>query len=223
MRPDISVIVFAFDEAEGLASMLAELNEFLAQATFTSEVVFVDDGSTDATAEIARHVLPEAKHIRHPRNLGIGAALKSGALACEGERITFLPADGQIPPATLAALHAASRDRDVAFSVYGSRRDDGAHRKLLSLAVRSMIAMAHGVRIRSDGPYMIRRELFDPSQLEADSFFLNFEVPIRAAAAKLRAVEVVSDCRPRAHGRSKSANLRTIVRVARDLVGLRLR
>jgi hypothetical protein len=108
----------------------------------------------------------------------------------------------------------------VVFSVYDDRRDDGSHRKFLSLAVRSMIALAHGVRIRSDGPYMMRRELFDPSQLEADSFFLNFEVPIRAAASKLRTAEVKSDCRPRAHGRSKSANLRTIARVARELIGL---
>jgi dolichol-phosphate mannosyltransferase len=223
VRPEVSVIVFAYDEAESVASMLSELSRFLEQAPFTSEIVFVDDGSTDATAEIARRVLPDAIHVRHLNNRGMGAALKSGVLACEGERITFLPADGQIPPETIAALHAASRDRDAAFSVYGSRRNDGVRRKLLSFAVRAMIAAAHGVRIRSDGPYMIRRELFDPAQLEADSFFLNFEVPIRAAAAKLRVAVVESDCRPRAHGHSKSANLRTIARVARDLIGLRLR
>jgi dolichol-phosphate mannosyltransferase len=223
MRPDVSIIVFAFDEAEGLESMLRELSAFLERATFTSELVFVDDGSTDATPELARRVLPDAKHIRHPRNRGIGAALKSGSLACTGDFISFLPADGQIPPETIGALHAASRDRDVIFSVYEDRRDDGPHRKLLSFAVRSMIALAHGVRIRSDGPYMIRRELFDPAQLEADSFFLNFEVPIRAATSRLRTAEVRSDCRRRAHGHSKSANLRTVVRVGRDLIGLRLR
>lgn len=222
MSAEVSVIVLAYDEAGSVESMLRELVRFLEGAPFSSEIVFVDDGSRDGTGEIARRVLPSAVHVRHEANRGIGAALKSGVRAATGRLVTFLPADGQIPPATLGTLHDASDDRDVVFSVY-PRRDDGPHRALLSLSVRAMIALTHGVRIHSDGPYLIRRELFDPEQLEADSFFLNFEVPIRAAKAGLRAAVVESECRPRAHGRSKSANLRTIARVGRELLASKMR
>lgn len=223
MTPDVSIVIFAWNEAEGLEGFLRELEAFVARAPFSVEVIFVDDGSSDGTGEIAKRVMPSAIHLRHETNRGIGAALKTGAGAASGAFLTFLPADGQIPPETVATLFSATPEKDVVFSVYDGRRDDGAHRSLLSFGVRALIAILHGVHMRSDGPYMIRRELFDPAQLEADTFFLNFEVPIRATAAKLRTATVPSDCRPRAHGASKSANLRTIARVARDLFALRLR
>ena len=85
------------------------------------------------------------------------------------------------------------------------------------------IATQHGVRMRSDGPYLFRRELFIPEQLKPDTFFLNFEFPIRVLAARRRSRNVVIQCRPRRAGSSKSTGWRRIAGVGKELIELRVR
>jgi len=102
-------------------------------------------------------------------------------------------------------------------------RDDGLHRKILSAGVRALILMIHGVRMRSDGPYLFRHALFDADQLVPDTFFLNFEFPIRMFGSEVPATVVTIKCRPRRSGHSKSTGLKRIYGVAQDLIELRIR
>ena len=224
--PDLSVIMFAFNEEANIAPVLTELRTWLAEHEPRAEIVFVDDGSSDQTSAEAANALEGAAHqlLRHETNRGIGAALKTGVRAAKGEWVTFLPADGQIAPDAIGTLRAAaSRERaDVVFSVY-DHRDDGLHRKILSAGVRSLILLVHGVRMRSDGPYLFRHELFDPDKLVPDTFFLNFEFPIRMLGARIPAAVVTIECRPRRSGHSKSTGLKRIIGVAQDLLDLRVR
>lgn len=224
--PDLSIVVFAYNEGENVVPVLRELARFLDAHEPDSEIVFVDDGSRDDTAARAREALQgrRAQVLTHAQNRGIGAALKTGVGAASGRWVTFLPADGQIEPQAIASLRAAAAAHhvDAVFSVY-DQRDDGLDRKLLSFGVRALIALVHQVVMHSDGPYLFRRSLFDPEQLAPDTFFLNFEFPIRVASAGLPASTVTIRCRPRRAGVSKSASLDRIAGVARDLLALRVR
>ena len=225
MPPDLCVVVLAYDEEENVGPVLAELGAWLDVHEPSSEIVVVDDGSRDATAARAEAALRgrRGKVVRHAHNRGIGAALKTGVRATEAPWVTFMPADGQIEPEAIGTLRAAAHAGiDVVFSVYDDR-NDGLDRKLLSLGVRALIALVHQVVVHSDGPYLFRRSLFDPEQLQPDTFFLNFEFPIRVMGAGLPRSTVTIRCRPRRAGRSKSASLRRIAGVARDLVALRVR
>ncbi|MGB5547531.1 MAG: glycosyltransferase family 2 protein [Polyangiales bacterium] len=223
---ELSVIIFAFNEEANIAPVLLELRNWLSSNEPSAEIVFVDDGSSDGTSAEASKALAGAPHqlIRHESNRGIGAALKTGVRAAKGTWVTFLPADGQIAPDAIGTLRdAAARDRsEVVFSVY-DHRDDGLHRKILSAGVRALIFLVHGVRMRSDGPYLFRRPLFDADQLVPDTFFLNFEFPIRILGAGVPTTVVTIACRPRRSGQSKSTGLKRIVGVAQDLLELRLR
>ncbi len=225
-RDDLSIVVFAFDEEENIAAVLGELRAWLAQHEPDAELVFVDDGSRDRTRDEAARALAGMRSVilRHERNRGIGAALKTGVAAASGAFVTFLPADGQIAPEAVRTLRDAqrARDADVVLSVY-DHRDDGLDRKVLSAGVRALITLVHGVRLHSDGPYLFRRALFVPAQLPPDTFFLNFEFPIRVLAAGLRVATVTIACRPRRAGASKSTGLRRVAGVARDLLELRVR
>jgi dolichol-phosphate mannosyltransferase len=220
------VIVFAFNEAENIAPVLGELCEWLRLHEPSAEVIFVDDGSTDATAGEAERALAPVPHrvLRHARNRGIGAALKTGVGAARAPWVTFLPADGQIGPEAIGTLRAAAAAEraDVVFSVYADR-DDGATRKVLSFGVRALVRAIHGVTLRCEGPYLFRRTLFRPEQLPSDSFFLNFEFPIRVLVGHAPTTVVTIACRPRRAGHSKSAKLRTIAIVARELLAFRVR
>ena len=112
--PDLSVIVFAFNEEENIAPVLLELRDWLSKHEPSWEIVFVDDGSSDGTSTEASRALAGGPHqlLRHDGNRGIGAALKTGVRSAKGEWVTFLPADGQIAPDAIGSLRdAAARDR----------------------------------------------------------------------------------------------------------------
>lgn len=223
----LSLVVFAYNEAENVPTVLPEILAWLRTTGEDHELVFVDDGSTDGTLAAARAVLgddPRYRAFSGGTNRGIGAALKAGVASATKPWVTFLPCDGQIPPGELDTLLAAARRApvDVVFSVYKDR-DDGLHRTLLSAGVRGLIRAVHGVSLRSDGPYLFRRARFSPRELVPDSFFLNFEFPIRVLRAGLPHDTVAISCVPRRAGRSKSAKLKTVAVIARDLVGLKLR
>ena len=222
-----SVVVFAFHEAENVPTVLREIHAWLRAKGPEHELIFVDDGSTDGTLAAAREVLagdPRATAFSLGANRGIGGALKAGVASATQPWVTFLPCDGQIPPEELDVLLAEAErsDADVVFSVYRDR-DDGLLRKVFSAGVRGMIRAVHGVTMRSDGPYLFRRELFSARELVPDTFFLNFEFPIRAMQRRVRSSVVTIECVPRRAGQSKSAGWRTVYRVGRDLLDLKRR
>jgi glycosyltransferase involved in cell wall biosynthesis len=225
--PSVSIIVFAFNEAENVGPVLSELRSWLSANEPSAQIVLVDDGSSDGTLAAAKTAL-EGMHstcLRHDKNRGIGAALKTGVKACEAPWVTFMPADGQIEPMAIGTLLSAARKNrnvDLVLSTYADR-DDGAFRKVLSFSVRALVFAVHGVNLRSDGPYLFRREQFVPEALPPDTFFLNYEFPIRILASGKLAARVVIHCRKRFAGVSKSTGIKRIVGVARDLVDLRVR
>ncbi len=228
----LSVVVFAYNEAETVEPVLRELLAWLGDHEPDAQVVFVDDGSTDGCGALARAVLehdsphPSAQHVtvRHSTNRGIGAALKTGVRHAHGSWVTFLPADGQVPPQALQRLRqrASEASCELVLSTY-EQRDDGRHRKVLSWGMRGLIGLVHQVRIRSEGPYLFRRSLFQEEQLLSDSFFLNFEFPIRAVRAGISTAQVRIPCRQRLGGVAKSAAAKPILHVTSDLLLMRMR
>lgn len=104
--PEISVIVPVHNEADNIAELSAEIVSALrGQASF--EIVFVDDGSTDATAaELVRvaAVHPEVRPISHDRKSGQSIAVASGVMAARGRTIVTIDGDGQNDPAFILPL-----------------------------------------------------------------------------------------------------------------------
>ena len=96
----ISVILPAKNEAEGLRRTLPALARVLPEA----EIIVVDDGSTDETAEVARAA--GARVLSSPYSMGNGAAIKRGARAAQGDVLVFMDADGQHDPEDIPGLLA---------------------------------------------------------------------------------------------------------------------
>lgn len=93
---EVSVVIPAYNEAGAIGECLESLLATLGEAAFSHEVIVVDDGSTDGTAERVREV-EGVKLLEHKRNRGYGAALKTGIRQAQGEIIVIADADGTYP------------------------------------------------------------------------------------------------------------------------------
>ena len=115
-RVNVSVVLPAFNEEEGIAGVLEDIHKVLKGDGRTDgedyEVVVVDDGSEDATAELAEDA--GARVLRHPVNVGYGKSLLTGFAAARFDWILMLDADGSYPPEDLLKLLAYAPDIDMA-------------------------------------------------------------------------------------------------------------
>lgn len=124
MSTELSVVIPAYREAERLGESLARILRYLASRGGSYEVVVVDDGSPDATAEVARGFASSGvRLLRHPQNRGKGAALRTGVLATAGDRVLLTDADLSTPIEELERLEARLPTSEV---VLGSRAVAGA-------------------------------------------------------------------------------------------------
>lgn len=132
--PDLSVVVPAYNEVGRLEPTLAGIGRYLADRRGTAEVIVVDDGSTDGTAEAAEAFathLPGLQVIRQPENRGKGAAVRTGMLAATGRQRLFLDADGSTAVSELDRLLAAAARRrttpDIVIGSIGVRGREVTH------------------------------------------------------------------------------------------------
>jgi len=104
-RCAVSIVIPVFNEARVLEAVLGKIRALdLAQA----ETIVIDDGSTDGSAEVALNA--GASVIRHPYNIGNGAAVKTGIRAARGDLIVLMDGDGQHKPEDIPKLLAAAPD-----------------------------------------------------------------------------------------------------------------
>ena len=152
LHPLLSVVIPALNEEDGIADIVQRVfavEPLLKKAGLRGlEVIVVDDGSRDRTAEIVAR-LPGTRLIRHAGNRGYGAAIKTGFNHSRGDLLAFLDADGTYPPESLPELCAAAI-REGADIVVGSRRsgaksDMPAVRRLGNFMWSSLVSMiGHG-------------------------------------------------------------------------------
>jgi glycosyltransferase involved in cell wall biosynthesis len=140
--PKFSVVIPAKNEAATIGTVVARVKTLLADA----EVVVVDDGSSDDTAQHAQAA--GARVVRHPVSRGNGAAIKSGARAATGETLVFMDADGQHDPALIPQLLARlDAGYDMVVGARSSRMHAGVPRLLANSFYNLLASWITGVRV----------------------------------------------------------------------------
>ncbi len=200
----ISVVIPAFDEAESLPGLLIRLVPALDALTSSAEVIVVDDGSRDGTAEAVRALGLPGVHVERLRvNRGKSAALRAGLGLAKGDVIVLMDADGQDDPAELPRLVAALDD-DGLDLVTGRRahRNDRAAKRVPSRLYNWATARVTGVPGRdfNSGFKAMRRDVARDLDLYGE---LHRYIPVLASWAGYRTGEVDVTHHPRAEGQSK--------------------
>ena len=220
--PEISVVVPAFNEVESLPVLLAELRAALAGCGRSWEVVVVDDGSTDGSAELVRAEAAADARIRPvllAANSGQSAALAAGFAHMRGRIIVTLDADLQNDPADLPRMLAALEGADLVSGIRARRRDS-ALRLLSSRIANSFRRKVLGDPVTDIGCSFkaYRRET-----LEGLPMFIGVHrfLPALCVFRGARLVEVEISHRPRRHGTSKYGLGNRLWRGLHDLLGVR--
>ena len=121
-----SIIIPVYNEEEILAEVLDNVEKIIAQKNYEAEIIVVDDGSKDKTAEIAR--LKGVNVLQHEKNRGYGTALKTGIRASKNEIIVILDGDGSYPVDEIPIL---LKDIDKYEMVVGARIKKGVKMSFL--------------------------------------------------------------------------------------------
>lgn len=114
----ISVIIPAYNEGESIVSVLKEIEDVMSHSSLSYEIVVVNDGSTDKTAEVLRNGGLNIRVFDHRVNRGYGAALKTGISKAQSEIVVITDADGTYPLERIPELASYMKDYDM---VVGAR------------------------------------------------------------------------------------------------------
>jgi glycosyltransferase involved in cell wall biosynthesis len=202
VAPDVSVLVPAKDEAENLPEFVRQARDALLPLPYAAEVVVIDDGSRDGTADALRELAakhPFVRVVTHRSQRGIADALKSGAEAARGRVFVFYPADLQYSPADIPGLVAPilAGEADLVTGTKQGQYD----KRFVSWVYNTLCRWLFGVRVTDlNSVKAYRREVVNGLPARPD--WHRFMVVI-AASQGFRLKEQPVPLHPRRAGKSK--------------------
>ena len=218
--PSLTVTILMYNEEENVGDTLRETREFLMGAVEDWEILVVDDGSTDNSAQVVLDHNRRDGRIRllqHETNQGMGAGIATGIEAATKEYFTFNAADGQIPAAELGKMIQCLPDGDIVLTTYEGGRES-FRRGALSRSFRLFLRAMTGIRFRLEGIYLFPTEAARELRpfIDAATFFFSFELIQRGIERGLTTTMTQIQCNSRRSGSSKVANPLKISKVALD-------
>jgi glycosyltransferase involved in cell wall biosynthesis len=190
------------------------------------EVIVVNDGSHDNTAEVLeqlrRRHAPRMRVITHEQNRGYGGALRSGLAAASKDYVFYTDGDGQYDVLELPKLLERMAPDVGLVNGYKLERNDPRHRILIGNAYNAFARFLFRVRIRDiDCDYrLIRRDLLEAIRLTSTSGTICVELVRKLELLPIRVVEVGVHHYPRMHGRSQFFRVRSLANTFSQLLRL---
>lgn len=223
-RPELSIVVPVLNEEDNVQPLVASVRDALGDR-YDWELLFVDDGSTDATAARVREACVADSRVRLiplARRYGQATAMQAGFDHCGGDVVVTMDGDLQNDPADIPKLVATLREGYDLVAGYRVRRQDTwLTRKVPSWVANRLIRWLTGVPIRDNGCSLkaYRRELIDRMKLYSDLHRFLPALATGTAAARIAEVDVRHH--PRVAGRS-SYGLSRVWKVLIDLLTIEM-
>jgi len=221
--PGLSVFFPAYNDSGTIASMVIRAVQAASALTPDYEVIIVNDGSADATAQIADELArtyPNVRVVHHATNTGYGGALQTGFRSATKDLIFYTDGDAQYDPGELSELwNRMTPDADLV-NGYKISRSDPLHRIIIGRIYHHLVSTLFGLTVRDvDCDFrLMRRSIFDRINLRKSSGVICVEMMKKIQDAGFHIVEVPVHHYHRAFGKSQFFNYRRLIRTGRDLI-----
>jgi glycosyltransferase involved in cell wall biosynthesis len=221
----LSIFFPAYNDSGTIASLVITALRTARTLTPDHEVIVVNDGSKDGTAEILEELAglyPQVRVIHHETNRGYGGALRTGFATATRELVFYTDGDAQYDPAEMAVLWRRFDDTVDLVNGYKISRSDPLHRIIIGRVYHHTVKLLFGLKVRDvDCDFrMMRRSIFERVHLEKNSGVICLEMMKKITDGGFRIAEVPVHHYHRAYGKSQFFNFGRLYRTAIDVMKL---
>jgi glycosyltransferase involved in cell wall biosynthesis len=221
----LSIFFPAYNDSGTIASLVITALRTARTLTPNHEVIVVNDGSADGTADILDELAglyPQVRVVHHERNRGYGGALRTGFATATRELVFYTDGDAQYDPAEMAVLWRRFDDTVDLVNGYKISRSDPLHRVIIGRVYHHAVKLLFGLTVRDvDCDFrMMRRSIFEKVRLEKNSGVICLEMMKKITDAGFRIAEVPVHHYHRAYGKSQFFNFGRLYRTALDVMKL---
>ena len=205
-HPSLSIVIPAFNEEDNLGPLFEGIFDVLRDDPDFCELVVVDDGSSDRTAALTLEAArgePRIRLVKHDRNRGLGASIRTGLSAARGEAVLYTDADLAFDFTLIPRLLSLLDDNNV---VVGRRanRGEGFRRLVLTKGYNTLCRFLFGLRV-GDVNFackLIPRRALGGMKLESEGSFIDAEILLECSRQGFTISEFPLEYYPRTRGRS---------------------
>jgi glycosyltransferase involved in cell wall biosynthesis len=217
----ISAFFPAYNDSGTIATMVVMADRTLRKLTGDYEIIVVNDGSADQTAQVLSElesVYPKLRVVHHPRNLGYGAALRTGFTTASKELIFYTDGDAQYDVRELEMLSPLMNEDIDVVNGYKISRSDPLHRVIIGNVYCWLVRFAFGIKIRDvDCDFrLVRRDSYNRVHLTSSSGTICVEMIKSFQLAGLRFAEAPVHHYHRAYGKSQFFNFKRLFKTLMD-------
>ena len=208
----LSIFFPMYNESDNIAVTLQRALAIVPRLGFADfEILVVDDGSKDDSAMVVRRAAqrePRIRLVSHPRNLGYGAALRTGFTAARGDVVFYTDSDLPVDLSVLADAVPLLEGADLVIG-YRLQRFDTPRRAVYSKVYNLLMRVLFGVRVRdvNFSFKLVRRRVLDRITLSASTVFIDGQLLAEATRGGFRIAELPIEYTPRSVGKSSFDSL----------------
>ena len=218
--PKLTISIPAYNDGETIEAVVEEAIAAAQQVTDDFEILVINDGSRDDTAERIRRLqttVPVLRYHEHPVNLGFGPTIREAYTLPKSEWVYFIPGDNQCPAEEVVELFRRADKADLILG-YRITRSDTWQRRFVSWFYNLMISIVAFRRVHdTNAAGLLRRSALDGDVLRSRTAFIHAEILLEVLRRGGKLVEVPAAHRPREHGTPSGNKWRVILGTFQEL------